>query len=137
MVHKLSSKSLTPSNIDVSARLDVLRGLPNTNDFSDWFNDKNNRWMKDDKALLRELLKNSNQYDSLKSKLLLYKFKKSTRHINWNAVGAVAAVIGVIVSVIVALKSCLPSSFNSKPTVSPETQTYPTKTVTPVPQKLR
>lgn len=65
-IEKLSSKSLHGRNIDKAARLDILKGLPNTNEIHDFFSQKENAWMAGDSHELTRRMLNSNEYKSIK-----------------------------------------------------------------------
>ncbi|MGB7442814.1 MAG: hypothetical protein WA919_17250 [Coleofasciculaceae cyanobacterium] len=115
MVHRLSSKSLNNSNIDVSARLDVLRRRPNSHEIHDYFNERNNRWMTGDIDLLRKLMHDSEEYKKLKlgiyqTLLLRLGEDQITR---WTALAAIAALLTAIITAIQFFKLSSSSSSGS------------------------
>ncbi len=132
MVDRLASKSSTNSNIDISARLDVLRGQSNTNEIHDFFNERDNRWMAGDTALLRKLMQDSDEYKKLKigiHQILLLRLGADPMT-RWTAIAAIAALLTAIITAIQVFKPSSPSSPGSPPTPTPATQAEPTQTVT-------
>ncbi len=55
-IEKLSSKTLTEANSDNPAILDVLRGQRHRNEIDDYFNHRENSWMRDNTRLLKKLI---------------------------------------------------------------------------------
>ena len=124
MVYRLSSKSSTNSNIDISARLDVLRGRPNSNEIYDFFTDRDNRWMTGDTALLRKLLQDSDEYKKLKIGIhqVLFLRLGADPMTRWTAIAAIAALLTAIITAIQVFKPSSLSSPGSIPTPAPSTR---------------
>jgi deoxycytidine triphosphate deaminase len=118
MIQRLSSKSSNNSNIDIPARLDVLRGRPNTNEIYDYFNQRENRWMTGDTALLQKLLQDSGEYKKLKTGIhqILFLHLGADPMTRWTAVAAIAALLTAIITAIQVFKPSSPSSPGSIPT---------------------
>ncbi len=121
IVERLSSKSAM-KNVDVAARLDILKGLPNTNKIRDYFNERSNLWMQGNTDTLKMLCLNSSEYKKLKVKINQFLLLPlgSDAITRWTAVAAIAALFTAVITAIQVFK---PSSSNdSKPTPTPQTQ---------------
>ncbi|BAY64956.1 hypothetical protein NIES22_50570 [Calothrix brevissima NIES-22] len=131
-IEKLSSKSSSSHKSDRNARLDMLRGRPNSQEIFDYFNQKENNWMMGDTELLKKLMFESDEYKKLKTSVhnTLLRFLGADEQVRWTAINAIAALLAVIIAVIALFK---PSSPNPNPTTTsnPQTQAQPNQTVTP------
>lgn len=124
ILERLSSKSVMKSNVDVAARLDVLRGLPNTNEIYDFFNDRNNLWMQGNTDALRKLCVNSSEYKKLKAgfrQMLLLPLGTDTIT-RWTAIAAIAALLTAFITAIQVFKPASNSSPDSTPTPKKKSQ---------------
>ncbi|MEH2252241.1 hypothetical protein [Nostoc sp.] len=94
-IEKLSSKYSSNRNSDISARLDLLRGRPNSQEITDYFNQKENTWMKGDTEILKERMLNSDEYKELRKgfKDALLGFLGSSEDTRWNRVSIIGAIL--------------------------------------------
>ncbi|MDZ8258353.1 hypothetical protein [Nostoc sp. ChiQUE01b] len=128
-IEKLSSK---PSNIthrSSDARLDVLRGRPNSQEITDYFNQKQNTWMKRDTEILKKLMLESDEYKKLRKgfKDTLIGFFGSSEDTRWNRVSIIGA---ILIGGLSALFSGL-TYFNSSHQAPTPNQIPTNTTVTP------
>lgn len=95
MVQRLSSQSSKSGNIDIPARLDILNELPNTNEIYAFFNQRKNKWMSDDKVLLKKLLVESHEYIKLKRGFsdIFLSVLGSDQQTRWTAVAAIGTIL--------------------------------------------
>ncbi|MBG1260578.1 hypothetical protein [Nostoc commune] len=128
-IEKLSSKYSSNRNSDISARLDLLRGRPNRHEIDDFFNQKELRWMKDDKDLLKKLMLESDEYKELRKdfKDALLGFLGSSEDTRWNRVSIIGA---ILIGGLSALFSGL-TYFNSSHQAPAPNETPTNTTVTP------
>jgi deoxycytidine triphosphate deaminase len=101
-IEKLSSK---PSfsyrrNVDKSARLDILKGLPNTNEIHDFFNRKEHAWMTGDLDTLKKKMFDSQEYKKIKKEIIdiLISFAKSEKF--WIAVTAIVSILALVIAIL-------------------------------------
>jgi hypothetical protein len=115
-IKKLSYKTLTEANSDNPAILDVLRGQRHRNEIDDYFNHRQNTWIRDNTGLLKKLMLESEEYKKLKVGIqdTLLSFLGSDEQVRWTALSAIAALLAVIISAIALFKpsSSYTSSLN-------------------------
>ncbi|GAA6622518.1 hypothetical protein [Scytonema sp. NUACC26] len=97
-IEKLSSKASSNSNIDKSARLDIIRGMSNTNEIHDFFNQKENAWMSGHTDMLRKLMVDSSEYKRIKRGVhnTLLTFLGSDVSARWTAIATIAAILSAV-----------------------------------------
>jgi deoxycytidine triphosphate deaminase len=129
-IEKLSSKYSSNRNSDISARLDLLRGRPNSQEITDYFNQKENTWMKGDTEILKKLMLDSDEYKELSRKGFkdaLIGFLGSSEDTRWNRVSIIGA---ILIGGLSALFSGL-TYFNSSHQAPAPNETPTNTTVTP------
>lgn len=77
MIHKLTSQSEKQGNIDGGSRLDILEGLFNTQEIYDFYQKRDNRWMRDNVELLKEKMIHSKEYLKLKDNFWTIAYRES------------------------------------------------------------
>ncbi|MEH2114366.1 hypothetical protein [Nostoc sp.] len=95
-IEKLSSKYSSNRNSDISARLDLLRGRLNSQEITDYFNQKENTWMKGDTEILKKLMLDSDEYKEISRKGFkdaLLGFLGSSEDTRWNRVSIIGAIL--------------------------------------------
>ncbi|MGM3306860.1 hypothetical protein ACSQ6I_12975 [Anabaena sp. WFMT] len=114
-IEKLSSKTLTKPKSDNPARLDVLRGQRNRNEIDDYFNHRENSWMRDNTGLLKKLMLDSEEYKKLNVGIqdTLFGLLGSDEQVRWTALSAIAALLAVIISAIALFKPSSSSTSSS------------------------
>lgn len=137
-IEKLSSKCFNPSKNhkpdETSGRLDVILGLPNTQEINDYFNAPENGWMTNNKKeTLKELMRQSDEYKKLKEgvKDKLLGFLGSDQQTRWTGVQAISNVLAIILSLIAIFKPSDSSNLNPRTDINSQTQANPNKTVSP------
>ncbi|QKQ76561.1 hypothetical protein [Nostoc sp. TCL240-02] len=132
-IEKLSSKSSSNRNSDSSARLDLLRGRPNRHEIDDFFNQKELRWMKDDKDLLKKLMIESDEYKNLQRGVqdIFLNLLGSNEQVRWTAISAIISLLAVIIAGIALFKPSPSSTPSPTKTPTPQIQANPKKTVNP------
>ncbi|MEO3707242.1 hypothetical protein [Trichormus azollae] len=119
-IEKLIYKTLTEANSDNPAILyvlrDVLRGQRHRNEIDDYFNHRQNSWIRDNTGLLKKLILESEEYKKLQVGIqdTLLSFLGSDEQVRWTALSAIAALLAVIISAIALFKpsSSYTSSLN-------------------------
>ncbi len=113
MIQKLGYKTYQKSNKDSNARLDIIDGLPNTNEIYGYFTNRENKWMTDDTTLLKELMLNSDEYKKLKPGIFdrLNNFIKTDTSGRWiSLVIAIGGILSAIVAVLTYINRYLAPS---------------------------
>ena len=107
-IEKLSSKCLNPSKNHkqdhTPGRLDVIRGLPNTQEINDYFNAPENGWMMHKKDRLKQLMVDSKEYKELKKgvKDTLLDFLGTDQQTRWVVVGIIGSILFAGISALFA-----------------------------------
>lgn len=76
MIHKLTGQTKKQGNVDGGTRLDILEGLPNTQAIYDFYQKRDNRWMRDNIELLKDKMINSDKYIKLKDNFLTIAYRE-------------------------------------------------------------
>ncbi|WP_413172632.1 hypothetical protein [Anabaena azotica] len=120
-IEKLSSKCLNPSKNHkqdhTPGRLDVIRGLSNTQEINDYFNAPENGWMMHKKDRLKQLMIESDEYKKLKKgvKETLLDFLGSTEDSRWNRVNMIVNILLLGLGTLFAALTYLNSHQSSNP----------------------
>jgi deoxycytidine triphosphate deaminase len=116
-IERLSSKTISEAKSDNPARLDVLGGRLNRNEIDDYFNQRENSWMRGDTERLKKMMIESEEYKKIKVGLqdTLLNLLGSDEQVRWTAVSGIAAIIAVMISIFALFKpeSSSNSSWNN------------------------
>ncbi len=133
-IEKLSSSSLSNRNSDNPARLDILRGRPNSQEIFDYFNQKEHSWMMGNTDLLKKLMLASDEYKTLKRGVhdTLLSLLGPDTSAKWAAIAAIGTLISAIFAGLPYIKH-LYQLFQKSST--PQTQAEPNNPVNPTSTK--